>query len=60
MEAIRMAYEHTNSKGQKYWLHQKGKLLFFSKKQEDAIDLPAEMEVFENKRTGLPMVRRKK
>ena len=55
-----MAYEHTNSKGQKYWLHQKGKLLFFSKNQEGSIDLPSHLEVFENSRTHLPMVRKKK
>lgn len=55
-----MAYEHTNSKGQKFWLHNRGKLFFFSKSPEGAIDLPSHLEVFENKRTGLPMVRRKK
>jgi len=55
-----MAYEHTNSKGQKYFLHQKGRLFFFSKKSEEAIDLPSDLEVFENSRTHLPMVRRKK
>jgi len=55
-----MVYEHTNSKGQKYYLHQKGKLFFFSKNQEGAIDLPTDFEVFENSRTHLPMVRRKK
>lgn len=55
-----MAYEHTNSKGQKFWLHQKGRLFFFSKNQDDSIDLPSEMEVFENSRTRLPMIRRKK
>jgi len=55
-----MAYEHVNSKGQKFWLHQKGKLFFFSKIQDDSIDLPSEMEVFENSRTHLPMIRRKK
>jgi hypothetical protein len=60
MEAILMAYEHTNSKGQKYFLHQKGRLFFFSKIPEGAIDLPNEFEVFENLRTHLPMVRRKK
>jgi len=54
-----MAYEHTNSKGQKYYLHSKGKLMFFSKIQEGAIDLPANLEVVENKRTGLPMVKKK-
>jgi hypothetical protein len=59
MEAILMAYEHTNSKGQKYWLHQKGKLFFFSKNQEGSIDLPGNLEIIENKRTGLPMVRKK-
>jgi hypothetical protein len=55
-----MAYEHTNSKGQKYWLHQKGRLFFFSKIPEGSIDLPNDLEVFENLRTHLPMVRRKK
>jgi len=55
-----MAYEHTNSKNQKFWLHQKGRLFFFSKNQEDSTDLPDNLEVFENKRTGLPMVRKKK
>jgi len=55
-----MAYSHTNSKGQKYWLHQKGSLFFFSKNPEGAIDLPDHLEVFENPRTGLPMVRKKK
>ncbi|MEM5778577.1 MAG: hypothetical protein QXK49_03045 [Candidatus Aenigmatarchaeota archaeon] len=60
MEAILMVYEFTNSKGQKFWLHQKGKLFFFSKNQEGAIDLPSDLEVFENPRTKLPMVRKKK
>ncbi|MBN2202620.1 MAG: hypothetical protein JW700_00315 [Candidatus Aenigmarchaeota archaeon] len=54
-----MAYSHTNSKGNTYWLHSKGRLFFFSKKPEDAIDLPENLEVFENSRTGLPMVRKK-
>jgi hypothetical protein len=55
-----MAYEHTNSKGTKFWLHQKGSLFFFSKSQEGSIDLPTHLEVFENSRTRLPMVRKKK
>ncbi|MFH1229093.1 MAG: hypothetical protein V1678_01555 [Candidatus Aenigmatarchaeota archaeon] len=54
-----MAYEHTNSKGVKYYLHNKGKLLFFSKKPEGAINLPDTLQVIENTRTGLPMVKRK-
>jgi len=55
-----MAFSFTNSRGQIYWLHQKGKLFFFSKKQEESIDLPSNLEVFENSRTSLPMVRKKK
>jgi hypothetical protein len=57
---IKVAYSHTNSRGQTYWLHQKGKLFFFSRNAEGAIDLPSHLEVFENSRTGLPMVRKKK
>ena len=55
-----MVYEHTNSKNQKFWLHQRGKLFFFSKSHEGAIELPSHLEVFENSRTHLPMVRKKK
>jgi len=60
-----MAFSHKNSKGQTYWLHSRegrggAKLFFFSKSSEDSIDLPKEKyEVFENPRTGLPMVRKK-
>ncbi|MBN1940997.1 MAG: hypothetical protein JW772_02330 [Candidatus Diapherotrites archaeon] len=54
-----MAYEHTNSRGVKYYLHQKGHLMFFSKKSEGSIDLPEGMNVVENSRTGLPMVKKK-
>lgn len=54
-----MVYEHTNSKNVKYYLHQKGHLLFFSKNPEGAIDnLPAGLKVEENPRTGLPMVKK--
>ncbi len=53
-----MVYEYTNSKGIKYYLHQKGKLLFFSKNPEGAIDLPAGLKVEENPKTGLPMVKK--
>lgn len=54
-----MGYEHENSRGQKYYLHQRGKLFFFSKKAEDSIDFPLGYEVVENHRTGLPMLKRK-
>ncbi|MEM5802231.1 MAG: hypothetical protein QXQ18_02495 [Candidatus Aenigmatarchaeota archaeon] len=55
-----MAYSYTNSKGQTYWLHTKGgKLFYFSKDPEGAIDLPEGFVVVENPKTGLPMIRKK-
>jgi len=54
-----MAYEHTNSRGVKYYLHSRGKLFFFSKSPQDAIDLPEGYAIVENQRTGLPMVKKK-
>ena len=54
-----MGYEHVNSRGQKYHLHSKGRLFFFSKKSEESIDLPEGFNVVENQRTGLPMLKRK-
>lgn len=59
-----MAYEHTNSKGIKYYLHSRegrggAKLFFFSKDPAEGIDLPINMQVIENPRTGLPMVKKK-
>ncbi|MBI4894200.1 MAG: hypothetical protein HY833_00485 [Candidatus Aenigmarchaeota archaeon] len=59
-----MAYSHVNSKGQTYHLHSRdvgtkgSKLYFFSKKPEDSIDLPDNMQVIEGP-TGLPMVKKK-
>lgn len=54
-----MGYSHKNSRGITYYLHSRGKLYFFSKKDEESIDLPEEFNVVENQRTGLPMVKRK-
>ena len=58
-----MGYEHTNSKGQKYFLHARvtpkgAKLFFFSKDSNDSIDLPDIYQVIEGP-TGLPMVKKK-
>lgn len=53
-----MGYSHTNSKGQKYYLHKKGRLFFFSKMSAGSISLPSGFKVIENRRTGLPMVKR--
>lgn len=65
-----MAYQHTNSRGQVYYLHQqdvtlKGgrlqRIYFFAKEVKDdrAIDdLPAGRVVVENERTGLPILKK--
>ena len=60
-----MGYSQKNSRGVTYWLHTRegkggAKLFFFSKTEAEATDLPDHLEVFENPRTGLPMVRKKK
>ena len=60
-----MVCEHTNSKGIVYYLHTVQSprgfpLYFFSKKAEDAIDLPEHLEVIESARSHLPVVRKKK
>lgn len=59
-----MAFSHKNSKGQVYYLHSRegrggAKLFFFSKDPTNGVDLPEGYDVFENPRTGLPMVKRK-
>lgn len=64
-----MAYEFTNSRGQKYHLHSKDVKLrsgrmqtiyFFAKEAgADAIDqIPPGFIVVENQRTGLPVLKR--
>ncbi len=66
-----MAYAHTNSKGQTYYLHgkivtlrggRKQQIYYFAREEKaDALDaLPDGYEVVENKRTGLPMLRKEK
>jgi len=65
-----MAFSQTNSKGLTYYLHKKDVTLrggrpqtiyYFGKEaKEGAIDeIPAGYEVMENKRTGLPMLKKK-
>lgn len=66
-----MAYAHKNNKGQTYYLHSRdvklkgsGKnqtIYFFAKATgQGAMDeLPTGFEVVENKKTGLPVLRRK-
>jgi membrane carboxypeptidase/penicillin-binding protein len=55
-----MAYEHKNSKGKTYFLHQHEKLFYFSsEKKENAIDFPTGYKIVENHKTGLPMLKKK-
>jgi hypothetical protein len=57
---FKMAYSHKNSRGVTYYLHTRGgKLFFFSKDPANGIDLPSHLQVMENPRTGLPMVKKK-
>jgi len=65
-----MAFSHTNSKGQTYYLHSKPVTLrggmkltiyYFARKVKtpDALDaMPEGYQVVENKRTGLPMLKK--
>ncbi len=65
-----MAYSHKNSKGQTYYLHTKDVTLrggrlqtiyYFAKevKGNDSLDeMPEGYQVVENKRTGLPMLKK--
>ncbi len=64
-----MAYAHTNSKGQQYYLHQRDvtlkggrvqRIYFFGREaKEGATDsLPAGYVVIENARTGLPILKK--
>jgi hypothetical protein len=56
---IKMAYAHTNSKGNTYYLHSKGKMFFFSREvKEGALDaLPAGYSIAEMK-TGMLVLKR--
>lgn len=65
------AYAHTNSKGQTYFLHSKEVILrggrkqmiyFFAREEKETGGLdqvPEGLQVVENQKTGLPMLKRK-
>ena len=64
-----MAFSHTNSKGQEYYLHMKDvtlkggrvqRIYFFARDvRPGAVDeLPAGYQVVENARTGLPILKK--
>ena len=54
-----MAFGYTNSKGNTYYLHAKGKMFFFAKEiKEGALDaVPAGYNVVEMK-TGMPVLKK--
>lgn len=54
-----MAFGYTNSKGNTYYLHAKGRMFFFAKEiKEGALDaLPAGYNVVEMK-TGMPVLKK--
>jgi len=59
-----MGYEHTNSKGQKYFLNstiaKNGRMLyFFSKEVKSAEELPEGYTIVENPLTKLPLLKKK-
>lgn len=66
-----MSYAHTNSKGVTYYLNaqitmlrggREQRIYFFSKDERAATgldELPADREIIENSRTGLPILKRK-
>jgi hypothetical protein len=59
-----MAFSHKNSKGKTYYLHSRegrggSTLFFFSGSPENGAELPEGYKIIENKRTGLPMVKKK-
>lgn len=64
-----MPYQHTNSKGQQYYLHQRDvtlkggrvqRIYFFGREaKEGAVDnMPDGYQVVENARTGLPILKK--
>jgi len=60
-------FSHKNSKGTVYYLHTRDvklrgdrmqKIFFFSKDSAGSIDMPNGYKVIENKRTGLPLLKK--
>lgn len=60
-----MVYEHTNSKGQKYYLNsavggKNGKTIyFFSKEKKSPVEMPEGYIVIESPLTKLPILKKK-
>ena len=52
-------FSYTNKRGVTYYLHQKGRLFYFSKDDKSSIVVPQGYNVKENTRTGLPFITKK-
>ncbi|MBI4053561.1 MAG: hypothetical protein HY394_06015 [Candidatus Diapherotrites archaeon] len=52
-------FSYTNQKGITYYLHQKGRLFYFSKDSRSSIVVPQGYRIKENPRTGLPFITKK-
>jgi hypothetical protein len=66
---MQMAFTHVNSKGQTYYLHRREVTLkggrqqtiyFFAREEKDGVidEMPEGMEVVENTKTGLPILKK--
>jgi len=53
-------FSYTNKRDKTYYLHQRGKLFYFSKDPMHGVDKPDNMTVVENKQTGLPLLKKKR
>jgi hypothetical protein len=54
-----MGYSQKSKKsGKTYYLHKKGRLFYFSGSSTGAVALPAGYKTIENKKTGLPLVKK--
>ncbi|MEM4662661.1 MAG: hypothetical protein QXM75_01420 [Candidatus Diapherotrites archaeon] len=57
-EPVEKPYSYINKKGEIYYLQRKGNFYFFSKTSEGAVPLPKGYSVYENKRTGMPIIKK--
>lgn len=55
-----MANSFTNSKGVVYYFHRKGHLQYFSKDPKGSVEISSDLIIIENKKTGLPLAKKKK
>ena len=52
-------FEYKNSRGKVYYLHNKGKLHYFSGSKDGSIEMPSGYVVVESEKTGLPFLKKK-